>query len=45
MSHLSSESALPNITDANLITGSLDYNIGMGTAANGLTIHPLVALF
>lgn len=45
MSHLSSESALPNITDANLITGSLDYNIGMGTAANGLTIHPMVALF
>lgn len=45
MSHLSSESALPNITDANLITGSMDYNIGMGTAANGLTIHPLVALF
>ncbi|EDC5808849.1 hypothetical protein GAT48_03070 [Salmonella enterica] len=45
MSHLSSESSLPNITDANLITGSLDYNIGMGTAANGLTIHPLVALF
>lgn len=45
MSHLSSESSLPNITDANLITGSLDYNIGMGTAANGLTIHPMVALF
>lgn len=39
------ESNLPNITDANLVTGSLNYNIGFGTALNGFTIHPLVELY
>lgn len=39
------ESNLPNITDANLMTGSLNYNIGFGTALNGFTIHPLVELY
>lgn len=39
------ESNLPNITDANLVTGSLNYNIGFGTALNGFTVHPLVELY
>lgn len=39
------ESGLPNITEANLVTGSLSYNIGMGTALNGFTVHPLVSLY
>ena len=39
------ESSLPNITDANLVTGSLNYNIGFGTALNGFTVHPLVELY
>ena len=39
------ESNLPNITDANLVTGSLNYNIGIGTALNGFTVHPLVELY
>lgn len=39
------ESNLPNITDANLVTGSLNYNIGVGTALNGFTVHPLVELY
>ena len=39
------ESSLPNITDANLVTGSLNYNIGVGTALNGFTVHPLVELY
>jgi phosphohistidine phosphatase SixA len=39
------ESDLPNITDANLVTSSMANNIGIGTAFNGLTIHPLVALY
>lgn len=39
------ESGLPNITEANLVTGSLSYNVGMGTALNGFTVHPLVSLY
>lgn len=39
------ESGLPNITEANLVTGSLSYNVGMGTALNGFTVHPLMSLY
>lgn len=43
--HGSASSGLPNIYDANLVTSSFDYNIGLGTAVNGFTVHPLNELF
>lgn len=42
---ITAEFGLPNIMEANLATGSLSYNVGMGTALNGFTIHPLVSLY
>ena len=38
---LNGHAGIPNITDANLLTGSLSYNLGWGTLDNGLTVHPL----
>ena len=38
---LNGHAGIPNIADANLLTGSLSYNLGWGTLDNGLTAHPL----
>lgn len=38
---LSGINSVPNIFDANAITGSFSYNLGFGNMFNGITAHPL----